>query len=368
MNEKVVFSISTSFYKRSDWVEHIYNSLKRQTYPLWEWVVTDDFSEELNAEEQLKTIASKDPRVRYYPQTRKKELFYNPNYGCSGNVVVQLDSDDTIYDNLLEIYVKYFESDPELMGVTCGHIMKKELVEFVSISAYPLAEANNIQFAPMARAWRNTIPFFDRDGELNGFQNDTNIWRQVEVRGKVMFIPRELYNYNYSGDSLSKVKTTREEIIKIENERLWIEGRFPSLMDDNKCTFDLKYLPIDRLSWAFYSADFNQSISRKNVLFIKSDIKPFEKQLVNELFYDHTINYNVDDSKSYDEIIAYLNVDTYEFLVVNMPKLRHMFSGVTFRFFIDSEVWDCELSCLNEVFGEWSFWESGGLHYGHLVL
>lgn len=365
--EREVFTISTSFYKRVDWVDHIYEGLKAQTYPFWEWVVTDDFSEELNAEEKLRDLARRDPRVRYYTQKRKKELFYNPQYGSCGNIVMQLDSDDTIYANLLEQYVKYFREDRELMGITCGHIMKKELKEFVSISAYGLEDRCNIDFAPMARAWKNTIPHFDEGGELHGYQNDTNIWRQVEARGKVMFIPRELYNYNYSGDSISKIKYSPEQNRALEGERLRIEKRFPSLNDGNTCTFDLKYLPIDRLSWSLYGADFNRSIERKNVLFLKTDIKPYEKQLLNELFYDHSLHYDVDSRESYDEIVAYLNVDTYEYLCKHMPLVKEKFKGHTFRFFIDDREFELTDSKL-EIFGTWSFWKSGGLYYGHLSL
>ncbi len=85
------FSISTTFYKRSHTVEYIYKQILDQTYTNWEWIVTDDFSEENNAEELLKEICNKDPRVKYYQQSRKKEIFWNPQKGSNGDVVVVLD-------------------------------------------------------------------------------------------------------------------------------------------------------------------------------------------------------------------------------------------------------------------------------------
>ena len=366
--ERPVFSISTSFYKRGEWVDHVYESIKAQTYPFWEWVVTDDFSEENSAEERLKQIAKEDPRVKYYSQSRKKELFYNPNFGCSGNIVMQLDCDDFIYPNILEVYAKYFTEDPDLMGITCGHLMKSNLERFVSISAYDLKTKWNIDWAQMGRAWRNTIPFFDYNADLNWYQNDTNIWRQVEARGKVMYLPRELYVYNYNEvDSISRTKYSPENNMLIEKERIRIESRYPSLNTGERCTFDLKYLPIDRLSWAFYGAMFNQSVSSKNVLFIKTDIKPFEKQLINDLFHDHSIEYDVNKREKYDEIIAYLNEDTYEYLVENMPLIREKFSGTDFRFYIDPLYYKPTPEQLG-IFGAWGYWESGGLMYCHLVL
>ena len=365
--ERPVFTISTSFYKRREWVEHVYNTLKAQTYPYWEWVVTDDFSEVDSAVEELKAIASKDPRVKYYNQSRKKELFYNPQYGSSGNIVMQLDCDDEIYANLLEQYAKCFSEDSELMGITCGHIMKRELKDYVSISSYPLEERMNINFAPMARAWRNTIAHFDRDGELEFYQNDTNIWRHVEARGKVMFLPRELYSYNYSGDSISKIKYSPQQNKAIEEERLRIEGRWPALNEGNRCTFDLKYLPIDRLSWAFYGTSFVKATTSKRINFIKADIKPYERQLLDELFYDHSLNYNGDIRELYDEIVVYLNVDTYEYLVDNMPLLRKSNPGGSLRFFMDGKLFSLDEEQL-KIFGAYSFWKTGGLTHGYVNL
>ena len=48
------FSISTTFYKRGDKVQHLYQQILDQTHTDWEWIVTDDFSEENSAEEALK--------------------------------------------------------------------------------------------------------------------------------------------------------------------------------------------------------------------------------------------------------------------------------------------------------------------------
>ena len=45
------FSASTSFFKRGDFVQQMYKQLLDQTHTNWEWIVTDDFSDNLNAEE-----------------------------------------------------------------------------------------------------------------------------------------------------------------------------------------------------------------------------------------------------------------------------------------------------------------------------
>ena len=78
--ERINFTVNTSFYKRSDWVDHIYEGLKAQTYKYWEWVVTDDFSPDRNAEERLKEIAKNDHRVVYYTQSIFSYFLENLHY------------------------------------------------------------------------------------------------------------------------------------------------------------------------------------------------------------------------------------------------------------------------------------------------
>lgn len=368
MKRRLIFSISTSFYKREQWVEHVYESLKAQTYPWWEWVVTDDFSEEKCAEEKLLAIAKDDARVRYYKQSRKKELFYNPQYGCTGDIVMQLDCDDYIYPNLLEQYSKYFTEDSELMGITCGHIIKANLEKFVATSGYIMKNRHNINFAQMGRAWRNIIPHFDYGGDLKHYQNDTNMWRQVEARGKVMFLPRELYIYNINEvDSISRTEYSWEVNQDLERERIFMENRFPMLETGEMCTFDLKYLSIDEITWAFYACDFNLEQTPQDVCFLKADIRPYEKQLVNELFYDHNMHYDINKRDKYDEIVVYLNESTLGYLEENFADIREKHSGTVFRFLLDTRVIPLDGERMN-IFGQWSFWTTGHLYYGYLVL
>jgi glycosyltransferase involved in cell wall biosynthesis len=347
LGERINFSINTSFYKRSDCIDHIYEGLKAQTYKYWEWVVTDDFSEDKNAEKSLKEIASNDHRVVYYTQSRKKELFWNPNYGASGNVIFQMDSDDTMYPNILEIYAKHFMEDPSLMGICCGCYMEGDDKTYRGYGFNFLSGENCLNMT-WGRAWRNIIPHFDYEGKLQHFQNDTNIIRHIESRGKVLSLPRELYIYNWSEECISKAQYFPSEV---EDERSLIEGKFGINKVDDKCTFDLKYIPIENLASAFLGSCFNKSVDRKKILLIKSDIKPYEKQLLNELFYDHTIVYNGDNSDSYDEIIVYMEDEkTRDYLYNNILELQKNNKEIYLRWWCtmeDKDKWENE--------GKWDF-------------
>ena len=135
------FSVSTSFFKRGDYVNQLYQQLLEQTYTNWEWIVTDDFSSEKNAEEELRRIASQDPRVKYIDQDFKQQLFYNPQIGCDGDIILQTDSDDIIAPTLLSHYNYWFNKRPDVYGISCSYTAK-ENIDYPSLVGKWVTESN----------------------------------------------------------------------------------------------------------------------------------------------------------------------------------------------------------------------------------
>jgi glycosyltransferase involved in cell wall biosynthesis len=297
------FSISTSFYNRGHLVDTLYEQIKAQTHTDWEWVVTDDFSEHNNAEERLKQICNEDSRVKYYQQSRKKECFYNPQRGCTGDIIIQFDSDDYSYPKILEIYNHFFLKHPDVMGISCDNLALFTDGDFKTGLKLDLAtfeKSLKFGFIPMGRAWRNIIDEFD-DGSLEWFQNDTNIVRTIENKGKWLYLPRVLYDYIVSDDGFSR-GVNDEYLESIENERLFIENKFPHLDNPDKVTYSLYYhLILDKVV-DFAHGYFNKSISRKKLLYINNNLKPYERQLLKELFFDHDLYFDYNLNIKFDEI------------------------------------------------------------------
>jgi glycosyltransferase involved in cell wall biosynthesis len=358
------FSISTSFYKRAHLVENLYQQILNQTHTDWEWIVTDDFSEENNAEDILKTICEVDSRVKYYQQSRKKECFYNPQRGTTGDIVVQFDSDDFAYPRLLEIYNELFLKHPDVAGISClSHTVDANggWIEVQGGGSYEPENQSKFSITPMGRAWRNIIHSFD-EGELNYYQNDTNIVRYVETKGKWLYLPRVLYKYYYSFDTFSRMPgRSEEEFAKIEAERLFIESKFPELNTPDKLSLSLYYLPIQNQSRDFSMADFNLSTTRKNILYIKEGIKVYEKQLLKELFYDHDLYFDYNLALKFDEIIISLNVETLDKLqdIKNILVESNKDTFVKMRF--DTRInYDKNVhETLNNVFGGFGWCHTG---------
>ena len=303
-------SISTSFYRRNHLVETLYKQILDQTHTDWEWVVTDDFSDYGDAKDKLLDICANDSRVKYYEQSRKKECFYNPQRGTTGEIVIQLDSDDYAYPKTLEVYNHLFLKHPEVMGMSSFCDSRSPNGDFREIQAgcdYVIGDHPTFNLTPMARAWRNVIHSFD-EGEMDYFQNDTNIVRHCENLGKWLWIPRTFYRYYYSDDTFSRLPgRSDDEFRKIEVERQYIENKFPHLHDDDKCSLSLYYQPVYNLARDFALANFNESAKRQKLLYVKEDIKPFERALLKELFFDHDLYFDPKLNIKFDEIFISLS-------------------------------------------------------------
>jgi glycosyltransferase involved in cell wall biosynthesis len=334
------FSISTSFYKRSDKVYHLYNQILNQTYTNWEWVVTDDFSEENNAEQILKEICAKDSRVKYYQQSRKKECFYNPQRGTSGDIVVMLDSDDYAFPKLLEIYYHFFLKHSEVVGMSClSHTIDGQgiFAEIQGGGTYKCEDFPTFNFTPMSRAFKNIFKEFD-NGILQYYQNDTNIVRHMETVGKWLHLPRVLCEYYYSPDTISRATRTPEEWGLVEQERYFIESKFPHLQDPDRCSSFLHYLPVRDLARAFSLCNFNKDLGHSNILFVKKQMNPSQRMLLKELFFEQNLSFDYTKEFKFDEVVIYLDEETYNSLDEIVETLRKYNSQVPLRLYLDERI------------------------------
>jgi len=300
------FSISTSFYKRGHLAESVYQQVLDQTYTNWEWIVTDDFSEENSAREKLLEICAKDHRVKYYEQSRKKECFYNPQRGATGDIIIMFDSDDYAYPKVLEVYHHMFTKHPEIAGISCfARVIDNNLNGFDGIYPYNIFPSdygfntNVLGLTPMCRAFKNVFSEFD-NGSLQFHQNDTNIVRHIETIGKWLYLPRVLYNYDKTDNS--SISRKLENPNAIEDERLFIEHKFPQLHHPDRFSLLTYYFSILDTARILSFGDFNYIKGTRNILLIDSNIKLYEKQLLKELYYDHNIYYDYTLNQNFDEI------------------------------------------------------------------
>jgi teichuronic acid biosynthesis glycosyltransferase TuaG len=121
-------SIITPCYNSERYLYETYESIKAQTHENWEWCCVDDCSTD-NTLETLKTLAEKDPRVKFSKNSENSGAAITRNNAldmATGDYTAFLDSDDLwepnkIYDQL--------------------HFMEKEQIRF-SYHNYRLIDEN----------------------------------------------------------------------------------------------------------------------------------------------------------------------------------------------------------------------------------
>lgn len=120
------FSIVTSFFgDDSSYIYRLYDCAKAQNVD-WEWIVTDDFSDNPETDKALLEISKRDKRVRRIIQTEKREFYRNPSLYAKGEFIFHIDGDDFYHHNYLEHCQKWFERFPEVVCIlSASKWMKK---------------------------------------------------------------------------------------------------------------------------------------------------------------------------------------------------------------------------------------------------
>lgn len=113
-------SIFTASYRSQDKIQRPYQSLLRQTYTNWEWVIIDDSNDD-DATYREHLLKLCDPRVRRYRQDGQNGYIgalkkYAAGL-CSGEILVELDHDDELTPDCLQRIVEAFQAHPE-----CGFV------------------------------------------------------------------------------------------------------------------------------------------------------------------------------------------------------------------------------------------------------
>lgn len=119
-------SVWTTTYRSGDKLMRPYASLRKQTYPDWEWVVMDDSPPDVDKGdtwERLLAMQTAEPdRIRLYRQPRNDGCIGAVKRDvcrlCRGEFLVELDHDDELREDALERIVHAFESAPNVAFVS----------------------------------------------------------------------------------------------------------------------------------------------------------------------------------------------------------------------------------------------------------
>lgn len=321
------FTLTTAFYNNSFDVENLYKSICDQTYKNWEWIVTDDFSEQNCSKNILLDICKKDRRVKYVEQDFKKQMFWNPQIFCkNAEIIVQLDSDDKILPKGLEVYHHFFTKFPDVILIfSPAHNYDNngnwKWYEFCDTRIF-----NNLSSGSMTffRAWRNNpnINFdFNPENKMKYYFNDYSILCSLEEHGKILSLPRTLYNRTFRENSISTSLVITENL---EKERIGLTNLIKKRRHNPEFdSFNRFFEPMLDLKFCFVDKSFNESDKQFKISFYSELLDDQKQNLLKELYFDHDINFNKIDG---DE-------DYLFFHVQNIEDVK-FFIGVSKRFAI----------------------------------
>lgn len=116
-----LISIIIPTYNRANLIGKTIESILTQTYSNWECIVVDDFSTD-DTEQLLKQFSSKDSRIKYIKNERKKGAQGARNTGIlkvQGKFISFFDSDDTMLPERLDKQVRYLQENTDIDVCTC---------------------------------------------------------------------------------------------------------------------------------------------------------------------------------------------------------------------------------------------------------
>ncbi len=129
MNQPLVSILMTAF-NRQQFIGEAIESVLASTYQNWELIIVDDCSKDTTVE-IAKSFAVKEPRIRLY--LNEKNIGDYPNRNCAasyakGIYLVNVDSDDTMFPNVLEEWIYLMQIHKTKFGIFTNVEEKQALV------------------------------------------------------------------------------------------------------------------------------------------------------------------------------------------------------------------------------------------------
>lgn len=210
------FSIFTPTYNRAHLIGGVYNSLEKQTFKNFEWIVVDDGSSDGTGEliSRLSKI-SPFPIIYVYQENRGKHIAQNKAVEIAkGTLFLPLDSDDTIVPEALEVlwnvWEKTYDMQGEYSGIGC-HCKDQNGVRIGTPWPYDGIVSNDLEmyfkYKIKGEKWgpiRTDIMRKFSNPEVKGhFFSESVIWFQIAEAYQKVYIDKCLRIYEVQADSVT---------------------------------------------------------------------------------------------------------------------------------------------------------------------
>ena len=208
-NLSTLVSILMTAYNREKFISEAIESVLAQTYTNWELIIVDDCSKD-NTVNISKKYAKKDERISVYINEKNLGDYPNRNKAASyakGDLIMYLDSDDSISSDALDYFVNAFVSYPEAMHSTIYYheLTAPELMSSYDAIYNHFYVNNMLATGPGARVFKRS--FFE---SLGGFPvkygpaNDMYFNLYSASLSQILLLPYSYLNYRIHAEQESK--------------------------------------------------------------------------------------------------------------------------------------------------------------------
>ena len=298
------FSIVTSFFGDDpSYVYGLYECVKSQRVD-WEWIVTDDFSDNPETDKAILDISKKDKRVRRIIQKCKREFYQNPSLYASGEFIFHIDGDDLFHPSYLEHCQTWFDRLPDVSVILSGSrwVRKTGQLEryYIHTPFENLKNIINLNF--LGRVWRSKFKIdwtniFEDQNEMIRM-NDKYIVDYISTKGDVLCLPRCYIQYETGKISNSTKERTFDEKLLINK----VDKEFNNWFDVNKSDYKFSTYfssgdtpDFEVACYPFHNLDWNDRREKIGVFGFSNKIVDRKRLL--QLFYDKDIIFDPDESK-----------------------------------------------------------------------
>ncbi|AZS77915.1 MULTISPECIES: glycosyltransferase family 2 protein [Achromobacter] len=213
------FTVLTPTYNRAGTLHRVYESLSRQTFRDFEWVVVDDGSTDNTHESILAWQARADFPIRYIWQNNqhKKTAFNRGVREAQGQMIVALDSDDEMPPDALAIFKEAWDAIPPARresyvaitglcarpdGSIVGDRYPQDVFDSTAVDVYFRYRIKGEKFGCMRTDVLRKYPFPE---DVAGFVPESLVWWAVARAGYLSrFINRVVRTYHDTPGGLSQ--------------------------------------------------------------------------------------------------------------------------------------------------------------------
>ena len=133
MESNNLVSIITAAYNCSNTIKKTYDSIKKQTYGLWEWLIIEDCSTD-NSFEYISELIKNDKRVHLFRTHKNSGSAVARNIGlknASGRYITFLDADDLLDDLYIENQLDFIKLHGPIVSSGYRRKTEKTCTDFI---------------------------------------------------------------------------------------------------------------------------------------------------------------------------------------------------------------------------------------------